>query len=372
MRLGRELDEWSHWEYVEAYCALLRKASRNEPLAKQLAAHVRMLEKLEAVAGEGPAPHDPAQSVKYRTLKGQLMSGLSSILGAGAHMTDEQGAAVKLSAGTGRAVSAQSTADEALQQHLAAVAEHAVPPERAAEAHVALALFCGGSLQAAEAAGSLALVSFVSSVRGKGARWAVKRASLGRGRSGEGGVAHAGSHCAGGGAASSLSRLGDCPRLMVDSVLTAMRLGHGRAPDMFPRLLQLLQRHPSCSDAFAAQCPRVPCWMFLRWINQVLALLDKQVGPCLFHLVDCVARHYPNALVYPFRVSSSAYTFECPETQSACRAFVGRLQQSMNEVPLVNDFIAALELLQFPDIVFKVRLLLPGNGEACLTRVTTL
>ncbi|XP_077553857.1 DNA-dependent protein kinase catalytic subunit-like isoform X3 [Haemaphysalis longicornis] len=313
MRLGRELDEWSHWEYVEAYCALLRKASRNEPLAKQLAAHVRMLEKLEAVAGEGPAPHDPAQSVKYRTLKGQLMSGLSSILGAGAHMTDEQGAAVKLSAGTGRAVSAQSTADEALQQHLAAVAEHAVPPERAAEAHVALALFCGGSLQAAEA----------------------------------------GSHCAGGGAASSLSRLGDCPRLMVDSVLTAMRLGHGRAPDMFPRLLQLLQRHPSCSDAFAAQCPRVPCWMFLRWINQVLALLDKQVGPCLFDLVDCVARHYPNALVYPFRVSSSAYTFECPETQSACRAFVGRLQQSMNEVPLVNDFIAALELLQFPDIVFK-------------------
>ncbi|XP_070379748.1 DNA-dependent protein kinase catalytic subunit-like isoform X1 [Dermacentor albipictus] len=302
MRLSGQLGDWADWRYVETYCKMLRKASENEPLPKQVAAYMRMLEKVDAAAGGMVV--DIVHSVKYKMLRGQLMSGLSLVLRAGGQMTEDQKAALKLS-NDNQAITAQSVCDEALHQHLAATAVEEASPELKADAHLTLAVFCSGILQAEE--------------------------------SGE----------------PSLRRRDECPQILVDAVLTAMRLGHGQAPDMFPQLLQLLQHHPSCGEAFIAQCSKVPCWMFLRWINQILALLDKQVGPFLFDIVDSVAHHYPNALIYPFRVSSSAYTFECPKTRKACQNFVGRLQQAMDKVPLVNEFIKALELLQFPDIAFK-------------------
>ncbi|KAH7949580.1 hypothetical protein HPB49_012409 [Dermacentor silvarum] len=313
MRLSGQLGDWADWHYVETYCTMLRRASENEPLPKQVAAYMRMLEKVDAAA-EGTVV-DIVHSVKYKMLRGQLMSGLSSVLRAGGQMTEDQKATLKLS-NDKQAVTAQSICDEALHQHLAATAVEEASPELKADAHLCLAVFCSGILQAEQ--------------------------------SGE----------------PSLRRRDECPQILVDAVLTAMRLGHSQAPDMFPQLLQLLQNHPSCGKAFIAQastaaltcadrCSKVPCWMFLRWINQILALLDKQVGPFLFDIVDSVAHHYPNALIYPFRVSSSAYTFECPKTKKACQNFVGRLQQAMDKVPLVNEFIKALELLQFPDIAFK-------------------
>ncbi|KAK8776726.1 hypothetical protein V5799_029934 [Amblyomma americanum] len=303
LRLSEQLRDWADWRYVETYCNMLQKASENEPLPKQLASHIRMLEKVDAAAGNSSVDH--VHSVKYKMLKGRVMSGLSSILRAGGKMTLDQKASLKLS-NDRQPITAQSVCDEALHQHLAAIAIDEAPVELRADAHLSLAVFCSGILQMEN--------------------------------SGE----------------ASLSRRDKYPQLLVDAVLTAMRLGHDQAQDMFPRLLQLLQTYPSCGDAFIEQCSKVPCWMFLRWINQILALLDKQVGPFLFNIVDSVARQYPNALVYPFRMSSSAYTFECPKTKKACQGFVGRLQQTMDRIPLVNEFIRALEQLQFPEIAFKV------------------
>uniref|UniRef100_A0A131YHX4 DNA-dependent protein kinase catalytic subunit n=1 Tax=Rhipicephalus appendiculatus TaxID=34631 RepID=A0A131YHX4_RHIAP len=303
MRLSGQLGDWADWRYVETYCAMLRRASENEPPPKQVAAYMRMLEKVDAAADDTAL--DVVHSMKYKMLKGQLMSGLSKVLRAGGQMTADQKAALKLTGNKKQPVMAWSICDEALHQHLAAIAVEEASPELKADAHLSLAIFCSSILQAE--------------------------------KSGE----------------PSLKRRDECPQILVDAVLTAMRLGHGQAPDMFPQLLLLLQSYPSCGKAFAAQCSKVPCWMFLRWINQILALLDKEVGPFLFDIVDSVARHYPNALIYPFRVSSSAYTFECPKTKKACQNFVSRLQQAMDKVPLVNDFIKALELLQFPEIAFK-------------------
>ncbi|KAL1417555.1 hypothetical protein MTO96_006111, partial [Rhipicephalus appendiculatus] len=279
MRLSGQLGDWADWRYVETYCAMLRRASENEPLPKQVAAYMRMLEKVDAATDDTAL--DVVHSMKYKMLKGQLMSGLSKVLRAGGQMTADQKAVLKLTGNKKQPVTAWSICDEALHQHLAAIAVEEASPELKADAHLSLAIFCSSILQAE--------------------------------KSGE----------------PSLKRRDECPQILVDAVLTAMRLGHGQAPDMFPQLLLLLQSYPSCGKAFAAQCSKVPCWMFLRWINQILALLDKEVGPFLFDIVDSVARHYPNALIYPFRVSSSAYTFECPKTKKACQNFVSRLQQAM-------------------------------------------
>lgn len=244
MRLSGQLGDWADWRYVETYCAMLRRASENEPLPKQIAAYMRMLEKVDAAADDTAV--DIVHTVKYKMLKGQLMSGLSKVLRAGGQMTADQKAVLKLSGNKKQPVTAQSVCDEALHQHLAAIAVEEASLELKADAHLNLAIFCSSVLQAEE--------------------------------SGE----------------PNLKRRDECPQILVDAVLTAMRLGHSQAPDMFPQLLLLLQNYPSCGKAFTVQCSKVPCWMFLRWINQILALLDKEVGPFLFDVVDSVARHYPN------------------------------------------------------------------------------
>jgi DNA-dependent protein kinase catalytic subunit len=41
---------------------------------------------------------------------------------------------------------------------------------------------------------------------------------------------------------------------------------------------------------------KVPCWMFIRWISQMMALLDKEEGPCVVPILTEIARQYPQVL----------------------------------------------------------------------------
>lgn len=49
--------------------------------------------------------------------------------------------------------------------------------------------------------------------------------------------------------------------------------------------------------------------MFLGWINQIVAVIDKSILPCVFPILKNIARNYPQALMYPLRVSSEQFKF---------------------------------------------------------------
>jgi DNA-dependent protein kinase catalytic subunit len=55
------------------------------------------------------------------------------------------------------------------------------------------------------------------------------------------------------------------------------------------------------------QSRKIPEWMFLGWVNQLLASLDTPVGPVLYSLVRRLAETYPQALVYTFQLSREKY-----------------------------------------------------------------
>ncbi|KAM7297934.1 DNA-dependent protein kinase catalytic subunit [Ixodes scapularis] len=300
MRTEGQLEGSLEWSYAETYCSALCRAAEQVPLDKKLASHLRTLQKLEATRAEGL--DDAASTVRYCLLKAQAVAGLAKDLDAGAVLNKEQMAELQLASTSSdpRKMSLELR-EQALQLHLSAAHCEATPVSVRAEAQLRLARFCNTALQQEE--GTL----FPDD----------RRASL--------------------------------PLSLVRSVLTAMRLGSDAAIDMFPRLLQVLQSHPLCGKSFAEECAKVPCWMFLGWIGQMLPLLDGAVGPHLFGLVDSIASDYPNALVYAFRVSNEAYSFDIPETKD----FILRLKQKMDKLPLVSEFIEALELLQFPDVAFK-------------------
>ena len=55
------------------------------------------------------------------------------------------------------------------------------------------------------------------------------------------------------------------------------------------------------------QSSDVPVWMFLGWINQLLACLNTPIGLVLYDLIRSLAQMYPQAIVYGFQVSQENY-----------------------------------------------------------------
>lgn len=53
----------------------------------------------------------------------------------------------------------------------------------------------------------------------------------------------------------------------------------------------------------------VPCWMVLDWVSQLTALIDKPVSRAVHDLLLTLAQQYPQALVYPFRMSDDGFAF---------------------------------------------------------------
>lgn len=44
---------------------------------------------------------------------------------------------------------------------------------------------------------------------------------------------------------------------------------------------------------FYGQSGQVPCWMFIMWISQMMALLDKSEGSTVHHILTELAETYP-------------------------------------------------------------------------------
>eukprot|EP00794_Sanderia_malayensis_P010265 gene10265-11319_t len=140
--------------------------------------------------------------------------------------------------------------------------------------------------------------------------------------------------------------------LIVRHLLKAMTLGSTEARQRFPLLLQIISRYPETRDAFCRKTGSVPLWMFLSWLNQIVALLDKDEAPAVLPLLKKVAKEYPQALVHPLRISSEQYSFGSHVDGRKNRDNFERLFADTN-CPVWDEFVAALDTLTNPDHIFK-------------------
>ncbi|XP_065898419.1 DNA-dependent protein kinase catalytic subunit-like isoform X2 [Dysidea avara] len=143
------------------------------------------------------------------------------------------------------------------------------------------------------------------------------------------------------------------PSVMVSHLLKAMRLGSSTAMQLFPRLLQLVEKHPETRKLFQAKAKEVPCWMFIGWINQMVALLDKSEGMAVHDILISIATEYPQALCYPLKISTSGLQFNATDDVTRANKLAVDQLKSLLDCPLVDDFINALEQLTSPELVFK-------------------
>lgn len=145
------------------------------------------------------------------------------------------------------------------------------------------------------------------------------------------------------------------PSIVVEQLLNAIRLNSYEARQRFPRLLQIvsLYQDDGVLDEFVRHTRSIPCWMFLSWLSQMTAILDKPEARAVYHILEAICVEYPQAFVYPFKMS-----LEQIERGNGSREFVNKLKTRMvGHMQIENQFVSALEqLASNPHIMFKVGL----------------
>ncbi|KAI1243372.1 hypothetical protein IHE44_0000969 [Lamprotornis superbus] len=144
------------------------------------------------------------------------------------------------------------------------------------------------------------------------------------------------------------------PAIVVEKMIKALKLNSREARLRFPRLLQIIERYPAETLGLVTrELSSVPCWQFIGWISQMMALLDKDEAVAVQHTVEEIANTYPQALIYPFMISSESYCFK--DTAAGCKnkEFVERIKNKLDRGGVVQDFIRSLEQLSSPVMIFK-------------------
>ncbi|KAM9626909.1 DNA-dependent protein kinase catalytic subunit isoform 2-T2 [Trichechus inunguis] len=144
------------------------------------------------------------------------------------------------------------------------------------------------------------------------------------------------------------------PALVVEKMLKALKLNSTEARLKFPRLLQIIEQYPEETlSLMTKEISCIPCWQFIGWISQLVALLDKEEAVAVQHTVEEIADNYPQAIVYPFIISSESYAFNDTSASHKNKEFVARLKSKLDQGGVIQEFINALEQLSNPEMLFQ-------------------
>ncbi|XP_052761107.1 DNA-dependent protein kinase catalytic subunit-like isoform X2 [Mya arenaria] len=145
------------------------------------------------------------------------------------------------------------------------------------------------------------------------------------------------------------------PESVVVCLLQALKLGSLEARQRFPRLLQIIELHPESTSTFVSKSAEVPSWMFMLWISQMLAILDKPEAIAVHHILLDITQNYPQAVVYPLKLSQEGFKFGTSKKDIVHKDAVDRLAGLLgpDQLPLADRLILALECFGQPDQEIK-------------------
>ncbi|KAJ3219137.1 hypothetical protein HDU67_002470 [Dinochytrium kinnereticum] len=137
---------------------------------------------------------------------------------------------------------------------------------------------------------------------------------------------------------------------VITGVLRSMRSGSLKATDLFPRLLQIIELYDTSIDAFSQESANIPTWMFLKWLPQMTALMDKKSWEKVYSILKKVAEVYPDALRFPFNISCEQYNIDRIDQKN--KIAIDSLRGILDS-PMVSTLIRELRRLQDPIHLFK-------------------
>ncbi|CAO3576402.1 unnamed protein product [Absidia cylindrospora] len=142
-------------------------------------------------------------------------------------------------------------------------------------------------------------------------------------------------------------------KVVVNNFFRAIELGQQKAVERFPRLLELIERYPSTGDDFKTHAQNSSVtWNYIRWIPQLVAILDKPTARYVFPLVLKLAQEYPAALYYPFQLSNEHYECYKEQLDTVNREAIAQIKETIKS-PLMETFTGELRRLTNPEHIVK-------------------
>ncbi|CAG8455683.1 16904_t:CDS:10, partial [Cetraspora pellucida] len=140
---------------------------------------------------------------------------------------------------------------------------------------------------------------------------------------------------------------------VVQYVLKAMEECSKDASELFPRLLQIIIIYDNTQSTFKQMVSSFgTVWKFIRWIPQIVAILDKPIAHCVFPILYNLAEQYPKSLYYPLKISSEHYNFDEKSKESEInKSRVQNLKQLI-KCEITDTLIAELQRLTDSEVHF--------------------
>lgn len=93
--------------------------------------------------------------------------------------------------------------------------------------------------------------------------------------------------------------------LLVRCFVQGLRIGNVHCMQRVLRLVQVIGAYPAeTEDILRAQLQNIPAWVFLQFAAQLMGCLDRPEGAVIATILEHTAAAHPNALYYPFRITS--------------------------------------------------------------------
>ena len=99
--------------------------------------------------------------------------------------------------------------------------------------------------------------------------------------------------------------------MTVKLTFQSVNMGYLKASDAIPRLLDIVsktanpEQRDALKDEFKRESRDTPAWIFLRWISQLIAVINTSESEMIQKKVVEIVKNYPQVIYYPFKVVQS-------------------------------------------------------------------
>ncbi|XP_023014378.2 DNA-dependent protein kinase catalytic subunit [Leptinotarsa decemlineata] len=136
-------------------------------------------------------------------------------------------------------------------------------------------------------------------------------------------------------------------------VLRAMRMNSSEGRQLFPCVLMQSKLGSEHKAMFLKESEKIPTWMFLGWIPQLLANVDSPKICAISKIIERIAETYPKAIMYPYRLSKENYKFNDENIKSEVQKLTDRLDELLLKDEAVNKFLRALSYVSLPVVILR-------------------
>ncbi|ORE05303.1 hypothetical protein BCV72DRAFT_250689 [Rhizopus microsporus var. microsporus] len=142
-------------------------------------------------------------------------------------------------------------------------------------------------------------------------------------------------------------------KVVIDSYMKAMDRGHKRAAERFPRILELVELYPEIGSSFV-ECSENfgSTWLYIRWIPQMVSILDLPIAKYMYPVIKTVAENYPKALYYPFHISYEHYRLVDNKLSEENKKYIEEIRALIRS-PIMEEFCTELKRLTNPEHIVK-------------------